>query len=301
MPHDYVIIGAGSAGCTLAHRLTEDPGVRVLLLEAGGWDRDPWIHIPLAWARMLQERAHDWGYDCEPEENVANRPVECARGRVVGGGQIQLASPLLVWEAGSQLRADGAAAVLDAGLSGAAYAGGAQRVTTAAGSLAIDLRSEVPAGATAALAGGAVLAGRFTAVAPDATAAGGSLSLGLGVSDGSAIGSPVRQVTLSDASVPAAPGFGDNAALQSLRGAAALDVRSLAGSGVEQLSVRSSGGLTLAGSWALSLGGRLLLDAPLFTAAAGADVRLAAPSLQLGSSFLGPAQQAAPAPLAGSG
>jgi choline dehydrogenase/4-pyridoxate dehydrogenase len=83
--HDYVIIGAGSAGCTLANRLTEDPAVRVLLLEAGGWDRDPWIHIPLAWARMLQDRAHDWGYDCEPEESVGNRHVECARGRVVGG------------------------------------------------------------------------------------------------------------------------------------------------------------------------------------------------------------------------
>ena len=57
----------------------------MLLLEAGGWDRDPWIHIPLGWGKILQKRLHDWNYFCEPEENVGGRSVECARGKVVGG------------------------------------------------------------------------------------------------------------------------------------------------------------------------------------------------------------------------
>lgn len=69
----------------LANRLTEAPSVRVLLLEAGGRDRDPMIHIPLGWGRILTGRRHDWMYFCEPEQNVGGRSVECARGKVIGG------------------------------------------------------------------------------------------------------------------------------------------------------------------------------------------------------------------------
>jgi 4-pyridoxate dehydrogenase len=83
--YDYIVVGAGSAGCTLANRLTEAGNNRVLLLEAGGWDRDLLIHMPLAWGKILLDRRHDWGYETEADPSTGNRRIECMRGKVVGG------------------------------------------------------------------------------------------------------------------------------------------------------------------------------------------------------------------------
>jgi 4-pyridoxate dehydrogenase len=82
---DYVIVGAGSAGCVLANRLSADKTVRVALLEAGGRDRHPFIHIPLGLGQMHKKRMFDWGYDSEPEPHLNGRRIEAMRGKVLGG------------------------------------------------------------------------------------------------------------------------------------------------------------------------------------------------------------------------
>ena len=81
---DYVIVGAGSAGCVLANRLTEDPSVSVTVLEAGGPDRSPNIKIPAAFAEQFHTKL-DWDYYTEPEPHVDNRRLYCPRGRSLGG------------------------------------------------------------------------------------------------------------------------------------------------------------------------------------------------------------------------
>ena len=82
---DYIVVGAGSAGCVVAARLSEDPAVRVLLLEAGGPDRNPWIHIPLGYGKTMTDKRVNWMYETEPDPNLNGRRVFWPRGKVLGG------------------------------------------------------------------------------------------------------------------------------------------------------------------------------------------------------------------------
>jgi 4-pyridoxate dehydrogenase len=82
---DYVIIGAGSAGCVLAGRLSAEPDLRVLLLEAGGWDWHPLIRIPLGVGRIWGFHRFDWGYQANSGAGTGHRMIEAARGKLIGG------------------------------------------------------------------------------------------------------------------------------------------------------------------------------------------------------------------------
>jgi choline dehydrogenase len=82
---DYVIVGGGSAGCVVANRLSVDPRVSVVLLEAGGWDRHPFIRMPAGFLPLMQSGVLDWGYHSEPQKNLGNRVLYLPRGKVIGG------------------------------------------------------------------------------------------------------------------------------------------------------------------------------------------------------------------------
>lgn len=83
--YHYIIVGAGSAGCVLANRLSADSANRVLLLEAGGRDINPWIHVPVGYFKTMHNPATDWCYKTEPDIGIACRSLQWPRGKVLGG------------------------------------------------------------------------------------------------------------------------------------------------------------------------------------------------------------------------
>ncbi len=82
---DYIILGAGSAGCVLANRLSENSRNKVLLIEAGGKDNYPWIHIPVGYFKTMHNPKTDWCYKTEPDESMNNISIRYPRGKVLGG------------------------------------------------------------------------------------------------------------------------------------------------------------------------------------------------------------------------
>ena len=83
--YDYVIVGGGSSGCVLANRLSENPDVKVLMLEAGGKDSHPYIHMPVGFSR-LTAGPRTWGFNTVPQKHALGREIPYAQAKVLGGG-----------------------------------------------------------------------------------------------------------------------------------------------------------------------------------------------------------------------
>ena len=82
---DYIVVGAGSAGCVLAGRLSEDPGTRVLLLEAGPADQSLWIHLPIGYGKTMWSSVYNWRFETDPDPNMNGRRIYWPRGKTLGG------------------------------------------------------------------------------------------------------------------------------------------------------------------------------------------------------------------------
>ena len=82
---DYIVVGAGSAGCVLAARLSEDPATRVLLLEAGPPDRSLWIHLPIGYGKTMWSDTYNWRFETDPDPNMNGRRIYWPRGKTLGG------------------------------------------------------------------------------------------------------------------------------------------------------------------------------------------------------------------------
>ena len=82
---DYIVIGSGSAGSTIAYRLGENPKLKILVLEYGGLDKSPFIQMPAALSYPMNMDKFDWGYKAEPEQALNGRSLACPRGKVIGG------------------------------------------------------------------------------------------------------------------------------------------------------------------------------------------------------------------------
>ncbi|MCH9673607.1 MAG: GMC family oxidoreductase N-terminal domain-containing protein, partial [Gammaproteobacteria bacterium] len=85
MEFDYVVVGAGSAGCVLANRLSADPDISVLLLEAGGKDSNFWIKVPAGYVKTMDNPAVNWLFEAAPDPKTGGRPIPIPRGRTLGG------------------------------------------------------------------------------------------------------------------------------------------------------------------------------------------------------------------------
>ncbi|HMC57548.1 MAG TPA: GMC family oxidoreductase N-terminal domain-containing protein, partial [Candidatus Solibacter sp.] len=83
--YDFIVTGAGSAGCAVAGRLAESGHYRVLLLEAGPPDKNPWIHIPLGYAKTYVDPSVNWKFETEPQPQMHNRRLYLPRGKTLGG------------------------------------------------------------------------------------------------------------------------------------------------------------------------------------------------------------------------